>query len=180
MKLNSCRNYFKMAKNVTALRPQPLKWSLPQAFATSYRICWVWANLAKHTDKLTSLSAKDIKNYHAMIRPGLEPGISGSGGRRLIHWANGPFSNVFGLVFMLPLRNFPCIWTLAFASKSVSNANSFKYFMECFILANLHVLHNWFCENLPAKSRCTYELAGKDSTKTSRMCDGLPLQHVSG
>ena len=25
-----------------------------------------------------------------MIRPGLEPGISGSGGRRLIHWANGP------------------------------------------------------------------------------------------
>ena len=25
-----------------------------------------------------------------VIRPGLEPGISGSGGRRLIHWANGP------------------------------------------------------------------------------------------
>ena len=32
----------------------------------------------------------------SMIRPGLEPGISGSGGRRLIHWANGP---------MLPCRN---------------------------------------------------------------------------
>ena len=28
-----------------------------------------------------------------MIRPGLEPGISGSGGRRLIHWANGPCAN---------------------------------------------------------------------------------------
>ena len=26
-----------------------------------------------------------------LTRPGLEPGISGSGGRRLIHWANGPF-----------------------------------------------------------------------------------------
>ena len=36
-----------------------------------------------------------------MTRPGLEPGISGSGGRRLIHWANGPFlkqkiSKVYG------------------------------------------------------------------------------------
>ena len=28
-----------------------------------------------------------------VIRPGLEPGISGSGGRRLIHWANGPIPN---------------------------------------------------------------------------------------
>ena len=27
-----------------------------------------------------------------LTRPGLEPGISGSGGRRLIHWANGPYT----------------------------------------------------------------------------------------
>ena len=29
-------------------------------------------------------------SLEALIRPGLESGISGSGGRRLIHWANGP------------------------------------------------------------------------------------------
>ena len=29
-----------------------------------------------------------------MIRPGLQPGISGSGGRRFIHWANGPCGKV--------------------------------------------------------------------------------------
>ena len=32
--------------------------------------------------------------YKSVTRPGLEPGISGSGGRRLIHWANGPISAV--------------------------------------------------------------------------------------
>ena len=31
-----------------------------------------------------------------LTRPGLEPGISGSGGRRLIHWANGPFGDALG------------------------------------------------------------------------------------
>ena len=33
-----------------------------------------------------------------MTRPGLEPGISGSGGRRLIHWANGPSHKWDGLL----------------------------------------------------------------------------------
>ena len=31
-----------------------------------------------------------------LTRPGLEPGISGSGGRRLIHWANGPSTDTLG------------------------------------------------------------------------------------
>ena len=32
-----------------------------------------------------------------LTRPGLEPGISGSGDRRLIHWANGPVAKIGSL-----------------------------------------------------------------------------------
>jgi hypothetical protein len=58
-------------KNITRISMTPLEFVEPQ-MARSVCICL------------------RVSIINKMTRPGLEPGISGSGGRRLIHKANGP------------------------------------------------------------------------------------------